>query len=281
MPYSFKRFTMLNENKNYDYLANLSIVKSKLPELLKLEQYVIYGNFNELKKPVSDKELEQNNYLLKLAVTKFDELFNTDYFKKYGLDYDLLVKDPTIKKVYYGDVVRQLCIDAFKFDVFRNVNVESAKSISDLVIAFIIMDYIKDEQGIVKLQKYFKDVMFMKIPKIVNKKELLYLFFKNNGTEFTTDKINEIFNIKNKKNTYLLGGTNVLADVYVQDIFLKSLKKAIDRFTDLVNTDKLYDIFIGYLKKEVVNSTELSTNIIHDKYIVSKLKSFLNYLKEI
>lgn len=281
MLYSFKRFNLINENNGFDYLSNLSIVKSKLPELLKLDDYVLYGNFNELKKPISDKELEQNNLLLKDAVTYFDKLFNTKYFETYGLDYDMLVKDPSIKKVYYGDVVRQLCIDAFKFDIFKNVNVKSSTSISDFVLALIILLSIKDEQKETELNVLFKKKIFEKIPSIINKKEFLYKFFKNNGSEFNIEKVIEVFEIKNKKNVYSLSGNNILADIYIQELFLKSLKKTIDRFVEIVNADKFFEIFIGYLKKEIGNDKELSATIIHDKYIINKLKMFLEYLKSI
>ena len=278
--HNFKQFKLILENNVEEYSNEKSYVASKLPELMKLNNFVLYGNFEGLKKPLTDLEVSQNEELLINAVKKYDELFNTHYFEKYGTDYSMLVKDPTIKKLYYGDVVKQLCIDSFKLDIFKNINAENITSINDYILTYII--YKKISKECEELKTKLKSVLFKSIPKVINNKEFLYKFFKNNGTEFTKENIHEIFEIKNKKNHYELGGESaILAHDYIQKLFLSSLKKSVDRFNDLLDTDKLFDLLLKNMDEKIENDSSLTTSIIHDRYIIFRLKEFLHYIKSL
>lgn len=265
-------------NENTEYADKATDISKKFPEMLKLNTHLKYGNFGGLKKPITDKEVLENEELLKKAVIKFDELFKTNYYVKYGVDYSTLLNDPTIKNVYYGDVIKQLIINSFNINIYHNIFKFETNTIEDFIYKFIIYKLVGKD--VTTLESSFKKTILSKIPSTVNKKMFLYKFFKNYGNQFNTEVIEEVLGIT-KKNMYELGGVNIKADKKVQQIFLSTLKKELDKYKDIINTNDILDTVLNKMLNHFNENESELKSVIHERYIIVKLKELLEYLDSI
>ena len=270
-----KYIQFITENMNSDKVDSVS---AKFPIIKDIYKYVKYGNFAGVKKPITDKEMLENDELLKKSVKKFDELFKTDYYTKHGMDYSTLLNDPTINKVYYGDVVKFLIMSSFDINVYQNIFNFESNTIEDFVYKFIIFKLVKKE--VADLENEFKNKIMKNVPKAVNKKMFLYKFFKHFGSQFNVEIIEEVMGIS-KKNMYELGGLNVKAHKNMQKLFLSTLKKELDKYKDIIKTDVVIDNVLNNILNFYNDGNTDITNVIHDKYIVVKLKEYLDYLESI
>lgn len=235
--------------------------------------------FSRDRKPQTDEDISHEKDFLLKAIQKFDEIFGTDYYAKFGTDFHVL----TGNEIYFSkEVVEALSNEAKKpkvymrFDLLKNKD-ESVQTLFDHLMRMTLNDHEGGEDDESTL-----NFLCDKIPGKLNKEELYYKLFRKIGSEFDPEIIKEILDTKTH---YDLGGDNPNMAKSVQKAFLESMRKAMLRYQNkiqkgkfnLVDCKAFFKIVVQYyLKSDHVNKIT-----IREDYISKRLKDWYEYLRTI
>jgi len=233
--------------------------------------------FSKARRPQSDGDITHEKEFINKAVHKFDEIFGTDYFNKFGSDFHVLTND----EIYFSkEVVEALSNEAMKpkvymqFDLLKNKD-ESVQTLSDNLMRITLSDHenIEDDGSVLNF-------LCSKVPSKVNKEELYYRLFRKVGSEFCPEIIKEILETKTH---YDLGGDNKEMSNSIQKAFLVALKDGMYRYQikvkkgkfNIVKSEEFFKIVIeNYLKSDLVNKMT-----IREDYINKRLEDWYGHLR--
>jgi hypothetical protein len=237
----------------------------------KKDNFLDWIPFSRSKRPKSDEDIKLNKRLIRESVMKFDMMFGTQYFDRFGMDYQILVGST----VYYcKEVLESLTDEALKEEVYQNFDLtqEPDQTLYDN----IMVDILTEDDN--------KDVLFKyitsKIPKMVYKQEILHKFFKKFGSEFNNDLIKEIFDTKSN---YDLGESSNVMLSTIQREFLNSMKATMDRYQEKENkgVKKLvnsHDFFKNVIEN-FYESEFVSTGRVKELYLKKRLNDWFKWIK--
>lgn len=235
--------------------------------------------FSKERRPQTDEDISKEKDFLLKAIQMFDEIFGTDYYAKFGLDFHVLVGS----EIYFSkEVIESLTMEAKKPEVYSKFNLLKNKdeSVQTLFDHLMRMTLNKQEGG--ESDGSALEFLCDKIPNKLNKEELYYKLFRKIGSEFDHELISEVFETKTK---YDLGGDNPQMAKSVQKAFLESMKSSMLRFQNKVQKGKFNLIdcksFFEITLENYLESDHVNQITIREDYISKRLKDWYNYLKSI
>ena len=254
-----KSFNKINENKRDNFLDWIPFSKGK--------------------RPASDLDIKLNKNLIRESVRKFDIMFGTDYFDKFGMDYHIL----TGSNIYYAkEVIESLTDEALRSSVYDKFDLVSKKDESqNFLYDYIMSMSIKSSEGCG--EDCFDDTLYFlkrNIPLKVSRGEFLYKFFKKFGSEFNNDLIKDIFEVKNG---YDLGGNGNQMEIKIQKAFLTSTKRVLDKFekkgnkgvSKVIDTQYMFKLILeDFCENEFINDES-----IKEKYLKKRLNDWFKWIK--
>ena len=241
-------------------------------------EYLKFGNFDKKLLPKTEEELSYDKKLGMKAMGMYDQIFGTNVLATYGADFDLLVKDPGLKKTTSGDVIKKLVKNSYKPQWYSKFKFDDKPedNIENILAKQVLNKYQSNKISWDSLTKYVLS------PSNINpnerKKSFVYKLFYNFGKEFNQDIAKEIFEIKNKKIKYDVkderNEINMNADL--EKLFWKCIKWSLAHYKDWM---KVSDVIEKAGNKFVELITD-KTDIIN-KYIDEKVKVFEEEIKKI
>lgn len=223
-------------------------------------------------RPSSDRDIKVEKEFIVSAIKKFDEIFGTDYYQKFGTDFRLLVgKDIFFSKEIVESLVKESLKEEVneKFDLLKNKD-ENSHTLYDHLMRVKLNEDNIDEA---------LDFLTTILPSKINKSELYYKLFKKVGSEFSDEIIKDVLEIKSSFD--LKGDGRVMKKEY-QKAFLESMKRTMLRYpskvkknkSNFINTKEFFKYTLGEFSKK-----EMSENIRRD-YIKKRLNDWVQYLKK-
>ena len=157
--------------------------------------FLKYGNWNNKKLPLTDLELSEDKNLSIKSIELYDEIFGTKLKEIYGEDYSLLVKDPSINHVTYGDIIKKLIELSYQPNWYSkfNIQLESSNNINQILLDQIVKNF----QGKELEWKHLSNFLSREMKKSQRKQEFLYNLFKKYGSHLNQDIFKK--NFRNKK----------------------------------------------------------------------------------
>lgn len=235
-----------------------------------VKSFKIFEIFSKDNPPENDSEIEKNKTLIRKAVQKFDKIFGTNYYQKYGSDFRTVLGDTRyfLKEIiiYLRDETLKKGPDGFKHTKFID-------NLTTTLYDNLIRDFLTNEKNTLK---FIGD----KIPNKINKTELFYKFFLNFGHNFNDELIKEVLEIKqkfeNKREKDEMNKT-------IQRTFLKSMKEVMDMFSEKVKRNQT--VFISsdtFFEKtlEKFKKSDLNKHIISDNYLKKRLNDWIKWVKD-
>ena len=234
-------------------------------------------------RPSSDRDIKIEKDFIISAIKKFDEIFGTDYYQKFGTDFRLLVG----KEVFFSkEIVESLVNESLKEEVNVKFNLlqnddENTNTLYDNLMR-VKLNSISDGDTEDDNDTDSKALDFITslLPSKINKSELYYRLFKKVGSEFDDELIKDILEVKHSFD--LKGDGRIMKKDY-QRVFLESMKKTMLRYVNKVKKNKSNFInteeFFKYTFEEF-SEKEISENIRRD-YLKKRLNDWVKYLKDV
>jgi len=227
-------------------------------------------------RPKNDTDIKREKNFIIDSVKKFDDIFGTNYYEKFGSDFHVLVG----KEVYFSkEIIESLSEEAIKpgvyvrFDLLKNKD-ENIETLYDHLMKLTLMN----QEG--KEDNETLDFLCSQITSKVNKEEVYYRLFRKIGSEFNQEVIKDTLEVKT---SYDLGGNNKPMDKNMQRSFLISLKNSLKHYQNkvqkgkfnIIDSKELFGKVIEYyLKSDLINNLT-----IREDYIKKRLNDWYEYMR--
>jgi len=230
-------------------------------------EYLKFGNFDNKPLPKSEDELSYDKKLGLKVMKIYDNIFGTNVLATYGSDFDLLVKDPSIKRVVSGDVVKALIRKSYKPQYYSKFKFEDKPedTIENILAKQILNKYQAENISWESLIKYVGSVN--NIHSTERKKSFVYKLFYNFGKEFNQNIAKEVFDIKNKKFKYDVKDDreDIVMDSKLEKLFWKCIKWSMSHYKDWMKTSDVLEKAGGKLVELVTDKSDIINKLIDDK----------------
>jgi hypothetical protein len=229
--------------------------------------YLKFGNFDNKPLPKSEQELSYDKKLGLKVMKIYDNIFGTNVLATYGSDFDLLVKDPSIKRATSGDVVKALIGKSYKPQFYSKFKFEDKPedTVENILAKQILNKYQSETISWDSLIKYVYSAK--NIHSNERKKSFVYKLFYNFGKEFDQNIAKEVFEIKNKKFKYDVKDDrkDIVMDSKLEKLFWKCIKWSLAHYKDWMKTKDVLEKAGDKLVELVTDKSDIINKLIDEK----------------
>lgn len=237
--------------------------------------FLNFGNFNDKPLPKTDDELRYDRNLSLRAIEIYDDIFGTSVKSTYGDDFGMLVKDPSIKQVTSGDVIKKLIDNSYTPNWYSKFEIQNN---SETISGFLLDQMVNKYQGKPVNWKPLIKHLDIKMKMAQRKSNFMYNIYQKFGSEFNHEIILNVFDIKTKTFKYdtddIREETKMNSDL--EKAWWKCIKWALSHYKDYCQLTDIIEKACGKL----VEITDNQLNLI-DNWVDSKVDVFTNKVSQL
>jgi hypothetical protein len=228
-------------------------------------EFLTFGNFNNKPLPKTDDELRYDRQLSWKAITLYDEIFGTNVKETYGEDYDLLLKDPSIKRPTSGDVIKKLIENSYLPNWYSKFNI---KTNSDNISGLLLDQFINHHQGKKVSWKPLINYLKKEMKTSQRKKQFVYNLYKPFGSQFNQEMTKEILNVKKD---YEIDNKEEFKpmDERLEKTWWKCIQWSMNHYKDFFKLDEMIERACNKMIEILDNKSDLI-----EKWIDNKIERF-------